>query len=62
VTFAFELGDDPILIVDLPPAEDNVLLGSAQKIKKRGTVHAMNPLVCGEIRRFIPPGSTNDRE
>jgi len=51
VTFAFELGDDPILIV-----------GSAQKIKKRGTVHAMNPLVCGEIRRFIPPGSTNDRE
>ena len=27
VTFAFELGDDPILIVDLPPTEDNVLLG-----------------------------------
>jgi hypothetical protein len=43
MTFAFELGDDPILIVDLPPAEDNVLLGSPQKIKKRGTVQAMNP-------------------
>jgi hypothetical protein len=63
VTFAFELGDDPILTVDLPPAEDKVLLGSGQKIKKPGTVHVMNPPLCGEIRRCIPaPRPTNARE
>jgi hypothetical protein len=35
VTFAFELCDDPILIVDLPLAEDHVLLGSGQQIKPK---------------------------
>jgi hypothetical protein len=39
-----------------------VLLGSGQKIKKRGTVHVMNPPLCGEIRRCIPPRPTNARE
>jgi hypothetical protein len=39
VTFAFELCDDPLLVVDSPLAEDHVLLGSGQKIKKCGTVH-----------------------
>jgi hypothetical protein len=34
VTLAFELGDDPILVVDLPLAQDHVLRGSGQKIKK----------------------------
>ena len=30
VTFAFEFGDDPILIVDLPLAENHVLLGGPE--------------------------------
>ena len=42
MTFAFEFGDDPILIVDLPLAENHVLLGSGQKIKKCGAVHVTN--------------------
>jgi hypothetical protein len=54
VAFPFQLGDDTILTIDLALAEDNVLLGSSQKIKECGAVHVVIPPAeaCGERRHY----------
>lgn len=39
VAVALEIGDEPVLTIDLLFAEGNVLLCASEKIKKRRTVH-----------------------